>query len=220
MATDGSVVNETSGAGSYFPLLHAQYPVRLPDYKPVYDTELIAILMALRRLPAAISKVFIISDCLSAICSLSQGSTSSDYAVLSSLAPAHPSDVLLSWVPGHRGIHENEIADQLAEVALSGLACLLDIAEISHGEIASPGAAQNHETRICFNGLTLTDLRNPWRPHLCHSLQGGYFHASTMWSSFSKLLLTPDWVERLSLVRLLQWDGNDSSFFSIIPAMF
>lgn len=71
VATDGSAVNETSGAGIYFPLLDAQYPVRPPDYTPVYDTEHIAILLALRRLPASISKVFILFDSLSVICSLS-----------------------------------------------------------------------------------------------------------------------------------------------------
>lgn len=45
--------------------------------------------------------------------------------MLSSLAPARLSDALISWVPGHRGIHEYEIADQFAKVALSGLAYTL-----------------------------------------------------------------------------------------------
>lgn len=98
---------ELSGAGIYFPLLDAQQPVRIPNCAPVYEAELLATLLALRRIPVQFFKVYIISDSLFVISSLSIGCNSYDYVLLWSSAPSYFSGILISRIPGRRGIQEN-----------------------------------------------------------------------------------------------------------------
>lgn len=57
ISTDGSVNGARSGAGIIIPPLHTQFSVRLPDFTPVYDPELLAVILALRRVPSTFRKV-------------------------------------------------------------------------------------------------------------------------------------------------------------------
>lgn len=62
IATDGSVVDEKAGACSYIPHLDVPCPVRLPEFTPTYDAELLPTILVVNRIPASFTKIFIISD--------------------------------------------------------------------------------------------------------------------------------------------------------------
>lgn len=119
VATDASVSAELAGAGIVFPQLDAHFPIRLPDFTPVFESELLAMILALRMVPPQCCKVLLLSDSLSVITALSDPSADARKTFLS-LTPSHISDVVLTWIPGHRGLSINELADNLAKASLTG----------------------------------------------------------------------------------------------------
>lgn len=79
------------------------------------------------------------------------------------------SDILIfSGVPGHRGMQDNEVVDQLANIALTGFVpnCS-SLAYVTYFQISSPGPlkAATH----LFSSRDRDHLRYPWRIDLCHS---------------------------------------------------
>lgn len=76
IATDGSVVGAKLGVGIYIPELDVPFSVRPPDHTPIYDAELIAIILALPRLLPSINKVLMVSYSLSMVSELG---TEQDY---------------------------------------------------------------------------------------------------------------------------------------------
>ncbi|XP_064485141.1 uncharacterized protein LOC135397467 [Ornithodoros turicata] len=51
IATDASVSDERAGVGIVIPQLDARFPIRLPDYTPVYESEFLAMVLALLKVP-------------------------------------------------------------------------------------------------------------------------------------------------------------------------
>lgn len=47
------------------------------------------------------------------------GFESPDYLTILALLPQAITDVMIAWVPGHHGIIENEITDNIAKAALT-----------------------------------------------------------------------------------------------------
>lgn len=62
IATGGSVNGARLGAGIFIPRLHTQFSVRLPDFTPVYDAEMLAATLVLQRVPSNFRRVLILSD--------------------------------------------------------------------------------------------------------------------------------------------------------------
>ncbi|XP_064462443.1 uncharacterized protein LOC135373086 [Ornithodoros turicata] len=124
-ATGASVSAERAGAGLYFPQLDFQFPVRLPDFTPPFESEFLAMALALRRVPPAFEQVILLSDSLSVISALASPSgfrapSESLVSILARLAPPHIRNVIITWIPGHCGLTLNETADTLAKTSLSG----------------------------------------------------------------------------------------------------
>lgn len=118
VATDGSVVNEKSGIGILSPLLHFTYTVRLPNYTPIFETEFIAIILALQKVPSGYTKVLVLTDSRSVCDAMGDGCKSSYYRKFCSLVPDHIAEVALTWIPGHSGIAMNEAADHFDSTSL------------------------------------------------------------------------------------------------------
>lgn len=118
IATDGSVIQEKAGIGIYVRHLEFSFSVRLPDYIPIYEAEMLAMLLALRKVPATFTKVVILSDSRSVSDTLGRGVESKLFREFCGALPAHITEVRLVWVPGHRGVPDNEAADYLARSSL------------------------------------------------------------------------------------------------------
>lgn len=158
-----------SGAGIFIPIWDLQFPVSLRDYTLVYDSELLAVLLALRRVPAAVSKVLIPSDSLSLISALASGAGHLDYEILASLCPCSITDNVISWVPGHAGIFVNEMADQLAQVSLSGT--LLPLVPLMPRFLRCRFRSfeLHKSTQPIVQSVEFDHLRFPWYPNRCSS---------------------------------------------------
>lgn len=113
---------EKAGVGIFSEALSWSFSLRLPDYTPIFEAELLAILLALRKLSANESSAVIVTDSKSVCSALTSASPSesSSLNVFMSLIPKNFSTVRLVWVPGHRGIFLNEMADVLARWSLDG----------------------------------------------------------------------------------------------------
>lgn len=166
MATDASVSEERAGVGVIAPQLGFQFPIRLPDYTPVYESEFLAIILAISKVPVRFGQVLLLSDSLSILSSL-DCPLSPYRRTLTSFVPGHISHIILTWIPGHRGIPLNEAADSLAKMALSGP--ILDILPPSADVVraryrrflaftARPPARPDHD-----------HLSFAWRPDHCPS---------------------------------------------------
>ncbi|XP_064470301.1 uncharacterized protein LOC135385055 [Ornithodoros turicata] len=119
VATDASVSAQLAGAGVVFPQLDCHCPIRLPDYTPVFESELLAMILALRMVPLTFPRILLLSDSLSVITALA--SPPSEWLeLLQALSPSHITEVVLTWIPGHCGLSPNELADNLAKISLSG----------------------------------------------------------------------------------------------------
>ncbi|XP_064479217.1 uncharacterized protein LOC135392437 [Ornithodoros turicata] len=125
VATDASLSEERAEAGLFFPQLCFQFPVRLPDFTPPFDSEFLTMALALRRVPPAFEQVLLQSDSLSLISALASptgflSSSESLASILVRLATPHLRKAIITWFPGYRGLTLNETADTLATMSLSG----------------------------------------------------------------------------------------------------
>lgn len=120
IATDASMNEEKAGVGIFSESLSWSYAVRLPDFTPIFLAELAAIILALRKLPSNYSTVVIVTDSLSVCTSLTSSADTTVTNTFKLLTPPNLSLVRLVWVPGHRGIFLNEMADTLARISLDG----------------------------------------------------------------------------------------------------
>lgn len=62
IATDASMREEKAGVGIFSEALSWSFSLRLPDYTPIFEAELLAILLALRKLSANESSAVIVTD--------------------------------------------------------------------------------------------------------------------------------------------------------------
>ncbi|XP_064482872.1 uncharacterized protein LOC135395709 [Ornithodoros turicata] len=166
VATDASVSGQRAGVGLVFPRLDGHFPIRLPDYIPVFESEFLAIVLALRMVPARYCKTLLLSDSLSVISSLANPS-SPLLQLLASLTPPHISEVVLTWIPGHKGLTLNEAADSLAKISLTGpiidtLPPLPQIVKSRYRRFLELSACRSLPPRY-------DHLSSPWQPDCCSS---------------------------------------------------
>lgn len=136
---------------------------------PQYTTEFLAVLLALQRVPAAISKVLNLSDSLSLILELASGADHPDYETPPSLTPCSITDVVISRVPGHAGIFVNEMADQLARVSLPGT-FLLSVPSVTRCLRSRFRSFELHKsTQPILHSVEFDHLKFPWYPDRCSS---------------------------------------------------
>jgi len=118
--TDGSKLDSRVGGGVYSHELHLNLSFRLPDHCSVFQAEVLAVnevINKLRDYRTEATDINIYSDSQAALKSLLALTTksSSDTNCRKSLNEiAEQFDVNLIWVPGHRDIQANSIADELA----------------------------------------------------------------------------------------------------------
>ncbi|XP_043062752.1 uncharacterized protein LOC122319487 [Drosophila yakuba] len=140
--TGGSKLQNRVGGGLYFEQLGLRISFRLPDNCSVFQAEVAAIREALKHLKALkpeSSHVSIFSDSQAAIKSIASISSHSKTVsnCRSSLHEMTQQFVIsLIWVPGHRDIEGNSIADELAREgtfaesgATSPRVCLQEVRE-------------------------------------------------------------------------------------------
>lgn len=120
IATDASVNNEKAGVGIASDSLGWSFSVRLPDFTPIFEAELVAIILALRKIPTTETSAIILTDSLSVCAALTTSEQSRALAAFHTLAPPHLKLLKLVWVPGHCGLQLNELADALARASLDG----------------------------------------------------------------------------------------------------
>uniref|UniRef100_L7LXP3 Putative tick transposon n=1 Tax=Rhipicephalus pulchellus TaxID=72859 RepID=L7LXP3_RHIPC len=120
IATDASQCEEKAGVGIFSSQLDWSFSVRLPDYTQIFLAEFLAVILALRKLPFSITSVAIVTDSLSLCSALITPTESHILRLLRLLVPHHLRNLRLIWVPGHRGIVLNEVADTLAKASLAG----------------------------------------------------------------------------------------------------
>lgn len=124
--TDGS--KDPTGRTSYaftIPSLQISNNRRTTDHLAVYTVELVAIVSALNWIELAnISKVIVCSDSSSALMSIQSFSSQSRQDIINeiyeTLFRIHNwnIEIIFLWVPAHRGVKGNEIADSLAKEAI------------------------------------------------------------------------------------------------------
>lgn len=118
--TDGSKMDCGVGAGIFSETLNISKSYRLPDHSSVFQAELLAILQACKELGSVSNpnqNIAIFTDSQAAIKALDSAATTSKLVgrcrdELARLVGRHK--VTLHWVPGHRNIEGNELADELA----------------------------------------------------------------------------------------------------------
>ena len=121
--TDGSVINESAGAGIYCELLKEEISIPLGLHPSIFLAELRAIIESCHTISEHKIKdeiIFICTDSQAAIKALSSVMFSSALALeswdkLNYIASTNRVDLI--WVPGHSKIEGNEKADELAKKA-------------------------------------------------------------------------------------------------------
>ena len=160
--TDGSLNPNTNkvGCGIYIPYFKYSKSVRLNNSTSIYSAELFAILLALEwieEFQPLLACIF--SDCLSALQTISKYNPSNKLVcdIRHSLLSIQNlgCSVSFEWIPGHCGIHGNEIADLSAKYATSkekiDVTLPLTITEIKHilcKELVQKWQAQWCDTKI------------------------------------------------------------------------
>lgn len=167
VATDASVVQEKAGAGICIPALDCHFPVRLPDFTPISEAELLAIVLGLRCVPQQYARVVVLSDSLSVVTALTTAPWHPFLRIVSRYAPPHLQNIILTWVPGHRGIPANEAADQLAKMALSGP--ILPVLPAMPAIVRARYRRMQRLASITAPRAGYDHLAFPWNPTICEN---------------------------------------------------
>ena len=151
---DGSKNREGTGAGVYVKNSDMSLTVPLGPHSIVLQTEIAAILQCARKAQdhGHGRNIRICSDSRAAVMTLDKSVTISmlDWECFEALKKlAEDNQVTVLWIPGHRGIKGNEIADRLAKLAarenLTGLEPVIGISNRSVTENISKWLAEEHQ---------------------------------------------------------------------------
>lgn len=159
--------------GIYSPSLDWSFSLRLPDYTSVFQAELLAIVLALRKLPLHITKAVIVTDSLSVCSALNASTNSTALNTFYTLAPPHLRLVHLVWVPGHRDIHLNEIADALARASLKGpvTSVLPETAHITAARYRQFSLTEDKKSLALEKSTDFIHLNYSWNRQWCPNRQ-------------------------------------------------
>ena len=152
--TDGSM--STTGAGCSVGTPEANLQFRLPESYPIFRCETYAILKAILYIEDSNRTKFIIfSDSLSGIKAINNFNKfdhiTEEIQESTSRSIDQGKDIILFWIPSHKGIEGNEKAD-----ALSKLACLLP-------EPDEAAKTESWDLRKFFNRNTAEIWNNVWK---------------------------------------------------------
>jgi len=134
--TDASKTSDNrTSAAFYIPELKLEEKARLSDNLTIFAAEVVAILLALKRVHSGQNidrgkSVTIFSDSLSAINALELGKSVCRPNLVNKileLLVEIPNDITFVWIPSHTGIQGNEIVDRLAHTAILNKTTDLDI---------------------------------------------------------------------------------------------
>lgn len=106
----------------------------LPKYTTIFSAEIIAIHNALLAIKTSKKKIAICTDSLSSLEAISNPHNNEYYPnQIRQIIIERQPNIKLIWVPGHSGIHGNELADRTAKAALT--APLITTPNLSSGDI-------------------------------------------------------------------------------------
>nr|XP_054933002.1 uncharacterized protein LOC129387672 [Dermacentor andersoni] len=171
IATDASQCEEKSGVGIFSPILDWTFSLRLPDFIPIFLAEFMAVVLALRKLGPSITSAVIVTDSLSLCSSLTASSDSRVMRTFQSLVPGYLRSVRLIWVPGHKGLIINEIADSLAKASISGpiLPCCPLTAYVTAARFRRSIIIQSVSGSAITNSEDYGHLLHPWNRDFCRT---------------------------------------------------
>lgn len=110
--TDGSKLGNNVGFGVYGPGINKS--LRLPNYCSVFSAEAAALKLAVEEMYPSDAPVVIFTDSASVLKSIESGKSRHPWVQL--IENKYKSNISFCWIPGHKGIAGNELADRLAAV--------------------------------------------------------------------------------------------------------
>ena len=118
--TDGSLQEDKTGCAIIFQ--NRPYLYRLPNNTSIYTAELFAILKSLSLISTSPAQDFLIcSDSYSALQTIKSGKlnalTSQIFSLYTNMP--NPKSITLEWIPSHKNIPGNELADKMAKQSLN-----------------------------------------------------------------------------------------------------
>lgn len=138
--------------------LHWSFSLLLPDFMPIFQAELLTIILAVQKLPQSLSVAILIA------CSLNAPNLSRALEALYSLLPRHLCLISLIWVSRHTSLALNECVDVLAVSSSNGPA--ISVLPMSAFVIAAcfpKYATVNNFTKSALATSDFLHLVYPWK---------------------------------------------------------